>query len=72
MSKVSMVLNYWIYMIVVLLMAKLFGLADNNKIMVIIIVAGTLFYIVFMKRFAGKVNPGSKKSTGKTTLKKKR
>jgi len=72
MSKVSMVLNYWIYMIVVLLMAKLFGLADNNKIMVMIIVAATLFYIVFMKRFAGKIDPGSKTPTKKTTLNKKR
>ncbi|HZK01965.1 MAG TPA: hypothetical protein VFC96_03780 [Anaerovoracaceae bacterium] len=61
MSKVSMVLNYWIYIIIVLLVAKLFKLSDNNKLMFILIGISTVFYVLFMIYTNKKMDGGKKK-----------
>lgn len=48
MSKVGVVLNYWIFIIVVLLVAKVLNLAEDSKTMFIVIGLSTVFYILFM------------------------
>lgn len=48
MSKVAIMLNYWIFIIVVLVLSKVLGLADDNKMMLIVIGFSTIFYVIFM------------------------
>lgn len=45
MSKVSVVMYYWIFIVFVLLAAKIFGFADDGKTMVVIIALATVLYI---------------------------
>ncbi len=48
MTKIGIALNYWIFIIIVLLLAKVLGLADDNKMMLIVIGFSTIFYFMFM------------------------
>lgn len=45
MSKVSVVLYYWILVAAVLLFAKTFGLADNDTAIIKILVVVTIIYV---------------------------
>lgn len=45
MSKVSVVMYYWIFIVFVLLAAKIFGFADDGKTMIVIIALATVLYI---------------------------
>jgi len=48
MSKVGVVLNYWIFIIVVLLVAKVLNLAEDGNTILIVVVLSTAFYVLFM------------------------
>lgn len=50
MSKVAFILNYAIYSMIVLFVAKLYGLGNDTKAMMIVIALSTVFYVVFMTR----------------------
>lgn len=45
MSKVSVVMYYWIFIVFVLVAAKIFGFADDGKTMFVIIALATVLYI---------------------------
>ncbi|HVI41659.1 MAG TPA: hypothetical protein VM577_13485 [Anaerovoracaceae bacterium] len=56
MTKVSVVLYYWILVVATLLFAKTYGLADNNTAIIKILVVVTILYVgvAMISRSRGK------------------
>lgn len=56
MTKVSLVLYYWILVVATLLFAKTYGLADNNMAIIKILVVVTILYVgvAMISRSKGK------------------
>ncbi|MGI6734540.1 MAG: hypothetical protein ACOX4J_10335 [Anaerovoracaceae bacterium] len=69
---VGAALSFWIYMIVVLLVAKLLGLADDNTVMLIVIVGSILLYFPMRRLFSKRESAGAKAPQGKAGSKKKK
>lgn len=57
MTKVSVVLYYWILIAAVLLFTRTAGLAENNEAVIKIVIVATILYIgvVMISRSRGKV-----------------
>lgn len=57
MTKVSVVLYYWILVIAVLLFSKTAGIAENNEAMIKILIVTTILYVgvAMISRSRGKV-----------------
>jgi hypothetical protein len=56
MTKVSVVLYYWILVIAVLLFSKTAGIADNNEAIIKILIVTTILYVgvVMISRSRGR------------------
>jgi hypothetical protein len=83
MTKVSVVLYYWILVVAVLLFARLAGLADNNEAIIKILIVVTIIYVgvAMISRTQGKAleekrrgngNAGDVAASGMKRKKKKR
>jgi hypothetical protein len=67
MTKVSVVLYYWILVAAVLLFAKTAGLAENNEAIVKILIVTTILYVgvAMISRSRGKVLEEKRAAAGK-------
>jgi hypothetical protein len=66
MTKVSVVLYYWILVVAVLLFAKTAGLAENNEAIVKILIVTTILYVgvAMISRSRGKVLEEKRAASG--------
>ncbi len=65
MSKIGLLFNYWIYMLVVLFVSKAFGLADSAIILFTTLAIATLAYIPIIKFFMAKQNKSARATSEK-------
>ena len=70
MSKIGLLLNYWIYILVVLFVSKVFGLADSTIILFTTLAIATLAYIPIIKFFLAKQSKSARASSEKSAAKK--
>jgi heme O synthase-like polyprenyltransferase len=80
MTKVSIVLYYWILVAAVLLFAKTAGLADNNTAVIKILIVATILYVgvAMISRSRGRAleekrgSEGQQSSSASSSVKRKK
>lgn len=66
MSKLSVVLFYWVTIVLALLFAKYIGIADNTGALVTLLAIVTIFYLITTKIQLSKAEKAKSKSAAKS------